>query len=66
MADAIRVSSGASPEFCNGIEWTLIDTIGHAFTIYESWTQGLMLCSMLEELHGRTSDTLELQELQTP
>ena len=35
----------------NGIEWTLIDTIGHALTVYEFWTQRLMLCSMLEELH---------------
>ena len=32
----------------NGIEWTLIDTIAHAFTLYEFWTQRLMHWSMLE------------------
>ncbi len=32
----------------NGIEWTLIDTIAHAFTQYEIWTARLMLYSTLE------------------
>ena len=42
----------------NGIEWTLIDTIAHAFTLYEFWTERLMLLSMLEcELPDKTVGT---------
>ncbi len=45
---ALREDLAAQWQPRNGIEWTLIDTIAHAFTLYEFWTQRLMLWSMLE------------------
>ena len=45
---ALREDLAAQWQPRNGIEWTLIDTIAHAFTLYEYWTQSLMIWSMLE------------------